>query len=121
MDLIRYFASLTLITFTFGHPSPLKDFSHESHQIFVDSFNTPISCYVKEFNFTATVTDRNGKQCRGKVTTKACFGSCESSEVIFKIDLKNRFHEIIDFYCRRERSDFRGSSGYSRFAITAKW
>jgi len=82
MDHFWYFVLLApSVVFVFGFPGAPKDFSRESHQMSVNSFNTPTSCLVKEFNFTATVTDRNGKKCRGKVTTKACFGSCESSEM----------------------------------------
>jgi len=43
--------------------------------------NYPLRCLVRQFNFTATVTDANGKRCRGQVSTKACFGSCDSYEV----------------------------------------
>lgn len=43
--------------------------------------NYSLECMVRQFNFTPTITDANGKKCRGLISTKSCFGSCESYEV----------------------------------------
>lgn len=42
----------------------------------------PLGCSVRVWNFTAVKIDINGKKCRGNVTTTACFGSCDTYEVI---------------------------------------
>lgn len=41
----------------------------------------PLGCTVRQWNFTAKVSDENGKKCRARISTKACYGSCESFEV----------------------------------------
>lgn len=43
----------------------------------------PLECSIRQLNFTATVTDSKGRKCRNTISTKACFGSCDTFEVIF--------------------------------------
>lgn len=45
----------------------------------------PLTCEIRSFNFTAIQTDRSGKQCRGKVSTYGCYGSCDTFEVYIYI------------------------------------
>jgi len=52
----------------------------DSRSTAVNVYSFPLECMVRQFNFTPTVTDVNGKKCRGSISTKACFGSCESYE-----------------------------------------
>uniref|UniRef100_A0A914UUM2 Glycoprotein hormone subunit beta domain-containing protein n=1 Tax=Plectus sambesii TaxID=2011161 RepID=A0A914UUM2_9BILA len=40
----------------------------------------PLGCIVRDYKFVAVREDSNGLKCRGKVETKACFGSCETGE-----------------------------------------
>lgn len=48
-----------------------------------DNFNYPLACLVRQFTTNLTMTDENGKKCRGIITTKICSGSCESYEVSY--------------------------------------
>ncbi|KRZ59516.1 Glycoprotein hormone beta-5 [Trichinella nativa] len=41
----------------------------------------PPRCQVRQYNFTAVKQDSNGKQCRGMVSTNACYGTCDTSEI----------------------------------------
>uniref|UniRef100_A0A915IL88 Uncharacterized protein n=1 Tax=Romanomermis culicivorax TaxID=13658 RepID=A0A915IL88_ROMCU len=39
--------------------------------------NSTFACQIRSYSFTAHITDYDGKVCRGKVESKACFGSCD--------------------------------------------
>lgn len=118
----KMFGRLTIVlvglaSLTQAYPSGYADEAAPNPD--VDAFGVPIVCVVRDFNFTATVTDRNGKKCRGQVHTKACFGSCESYEV----SDPTPYPLLCATKCplsRLARSNFRGSSVYNRYVTTPK-
>ncbi|KRY88990.1 Glycoprotein hormone beta-5 [Trichinella pseudospiralis] len=63
----------------------------------------PQRCQVRQYNFTAVKQDSNGKQCRGMVSTYACYGTCNTSEIGTNEFPYSTWKSVVCTYVKKKR------------------
>lgn len=53
-----------------------------------DNSEFPVECVLRDYKFKAKKKDSNGKECRGEIQAQACYGYCDTFEVLYKVSKK---------------------------------